>query len=168
MCCYALWYCQRIFCNAPDLDLQCWWKTKKININILIVKGWAWAPSAPPGCAFACSSIDWLLQLPGAVLLIGRAPFFYWGVSNHCALTEVFLLPGIQLCSLHRLNWLLLSYDYRHDYFLVSSMLKLWYHSGKVYQVKFHGHSSQMFLISLEIRNMLVIYYQSFWVVHHK
>jgi len=20
----------RTFCNAPDLDLQCWWKTKKI------------------------------------------------------------------------------------------------------------------------------------------
>ena len=68
---------------------------------------------------------DWLLQLPGAVLLIGRAPFVYWGVSNYCALTEVFLLPRIQLCSLHRLSWLLLSYDYRHDYFLVSSMLKL-------------------------------------------
>ena len=47
MCCFALWYCQRIFCNAPDLDLQCWWKTKKININILIAVG-AWAPSAPP------------------------------------------------------------------------------------------------------------------------
>ena len=73
----------------------------------------------------ACSSINWLLQLPGAVLLIGRAPFVYWGVSNYCALTEVFLLPRIQLCSLHRLRWLLLSYDYRHDYFLVSSMLKL-------------------------------------------
>ena len=73
----------------------------------------------------ACSSIDWLLQLPGAVLLIGRAPFVYWGVSNYCALTEVFLLRRIQLCSLHRLRWLLLSYDYRHDYFLVSSMLKL-------------------------------------------
>ena len=73
----------------------------------------------------ACSSIDWLLQLPGAVLLIGRAPFVYWGVSNYCALTEVFLLPRIQLCSLHRLSWLLLSYDYCHDYFLVSSMLKL-------------------------------------------
>jgi len=73
----------------------------------------------------ACSSIDWLLQLPGAVLLIGRAPFVYWGVSDYCALTEVFLLPRIQLCSLHRLRWLLLSYDYRHDYFLVSSMLKL-------------------------------------------
>ena len=73
----------------------------------------------------ACSSIDWLLQLPGAVLLIGRAPFVYWGVSNYCALTEVFLLPRIQLCSLHRLRWLLLSYDYRHDYFLVPSMLKL-------------------------------------------
>ena len=73
----------------------------------------------------ACSSIDWLLQLPGAVLLIGRAPFVYWGVSNYCTLTEVFLLPRIQLCSLRRLSWLLLSYDYRHDYFLVSSMLKL-------------------------------------------
>ena len=73
----------------------------------------------------ACSSIDWLLQLPGAVLLIGKAPFVYWGVSNYCALTEVFLLPRIQLCSLHRLSWLLLPYDYRHDYFLVSSMLKL-------------------------------------------
>jgi len=73
----------------------------------------------------ACTSIDWLLQLPGAVLLIGRAPFVYWGVSNYCALTEVFLLPRIQLCSLHRLSWMLLPYDYRHDYFLVSSMLKL-------------------------------------------
>jgi len=40
-------------------------------------------------------------------------------------LTEVFLLPRIQVCSLHRLNWLLLPYDYRHDYFLVSGMLKL-------------------------------------------
>ena len=48
MCCYALRHCQRIFCNAPDLDLQCWWKTKKININILIAKGGDWAPSAPP------------------------------------------------------------------------------------------------------------------------
>ena len=47
MCCYALWYRQRIFCNALDLDLQYWWKTKKININILIAKG-GWAPSAPP------------------------------------------------------------------------------------------------------------------------
>jgi len=36
--CYALWYCRRTFCNAPDLDLQCWWKTKKININILIAR----------------------------------------------------------------------------------------------------------------------------------
>ena len=75
--------------------------------------------------AVACSSIDWLLQLPGVVLLIGRAPFIYWGVSNYCALTEVFLLPRVQLCSLHRLSWLLLPHDYRHDYFLVSSMLKL-------------------------------------------
>jgi len=39
MCFYALWHCQRTFCNAPDLDSQCWWKTKKININILIAKG---------------------------------------------------------------------------------------------------------------------------------
>ena len=76
-------------------------------------------------CSSIDRSIDWLLQLPGAVLLIGRAPFVYWGVSNYCALTEVFLLPRIQLCSLHRLRWLLLSYDYCHDYFLVSSMLKL-------------------------------------------
>jgi len=37
----------------------------------------------------------------------------------------VFLLPRIQLCSLHRLSWLLLPYDYRHDYVLVSSTLKL-------------------------------------------
>ena len=66
-----------------------------------------------------------MLQLPGAVLLIGSAPFVYWGVSNYCALTEVFLLPRIQLYSLHRLSCLLLPYDYRHDYFLVSSMLKL-------------------------------------------
>jgi len=29
-------YCLRTFCNAHDLELQCWWKTKKININILI------------------------------------------------------------------------------------------------------------------------------------
>ena len=35
------------------------------------------------------------------------------------------LLPRIQLCSLRRLNWLLLPYDYCHYYFLVSSMLKL-------------------------------------------
>jgi len=27
--------------------LKCWWKTKKININILIAKEGAWAPSAP-------------------------------------------------------------------------------------------------------------------------
>jgi len=46
-------------------------------------------------------------------------------MSNYRALTEVFLLPRIQLCSLRRLNWLLLPYDYRHDYFLVPSMLKL-------------------------------------------
>jgi len=46
-------------------------------------------------------------------------------VSDYCALTEVFLLPRIQLCSLRRLNWLLLPYDYRHDYFLFSRMLKL-------------------------------------------
>jgi len=31
----------------------------------------------------------------------------------------------IQLCSLRRLNWLLLPYGYCHDYFLVPSMLKL-------------------------------------------
>ena len=62
MCCYALWYCQRIFCNAPDLDLQCWWKSKKININILIAKGGAWAPSAPPGCAFDCIEIFFIFQ----------------------------------------------------------------------------------------------------------
>ena len=40
-------------CNAPDLDLQCWWKTKEININILIVKGGGLSPfSPPPGCTF--------------------------------------------------------------------------------------------------------------------
>jgi len=33
---FCLWFRQRTFCNAPDLDLQCWGKTKKININILI------------------------------------------------------------------------------------------------------------------------------------
>jgi len=44
---------------------------------------------------------------------------------NYCALTKVFLLPRIQLCSLRHFNWLLLSYDYRDDCFLVSSMLKL-------------------------------------------
>ena len=84
-----------------------WW--------LLFVRAWS---------LLVVRSID-LLQLPGAVLLIGRAPLIYWGVSNYCALTEVFLLPRIQLCSLHRLSWLLLPYDYRHDYFLVSSMLKL-------------------------------------------
>ena len=53
MCCYALRYCQRIFCNAPDLDLQYWWKTKQININILIAKGGFEPLQPPPGCAFA-------------------------------------------------------------------------------------------------------------------
>jgi len=42
------------------------------------------------------------------------------------------------------------------------------YHSDKVYQIKFHGYSSQMLLIGLEIGNMLLIYYQSFWAVRHK
>ena len=81
----------------------------------------------------ACSSINWLLQLPGAVLLIGRAPFVYWGVSNYCALTEVFLLPRIQLCSLHRLSWLLLPHDYRHDYFLSSDYVQATANSTDIY-----------------------------------
>jgi len=33
-------------------------------------------------------------------------------VSNYCALTKVFLLPRIQLCSLRLLKWLLLPFDY--------------------------------------------------------
>jgi len=40
-------YCQRTFCNATDLDLQCWWKTTKININILIAQGGI-EPLQPP------------------------------------------------------------------------------------------------------------------------
>ena len=76
-------------------------------------------------CMGHCLQFDLLLQLPGAVLLIGRTPFINRGVSNYCALTKVFLLPRIQLWSLCRLNWLLLPYDYCHDYFLVCSMLKL-------------------------------------------
>jgi len=35
------------------------------------------------------------------------------------------LLPRHQLCSLRRLDWLLVPYGYRHGYFLVSSMSKL-------------------------------------------
>ena len=60
MCCYALWYCQRIFCNAPDLDLQCWWKTKNININILIAKG-GLEPLQPPPLAapLRVGSLKW-------------------------------------------------------------------------------------------------------------
>jgi len=38
----------------------------------------------------------------------------------------------------------------------------LLYHSDRVYQVKFHGHNSQKLLIGVEIRDMLLIYYQSF------
>jgi len=38
----------------------------------------------------------------------------------------------------------------------------LLYHSDKVYQVKFHGHRSQMLLIGLEIRSMLLIYHNYF------
>jgi len=42
-------------CTRSRLTVQCWWKIKKININILIAKGGAWNPSAPPsGCAFVC------------------------------------------------------------------------------------------------------------------
>ena len=96
-------YCSGCYKRA----IPVWW--------LLFVRAWS---------LLVVRSID-LLQLPGAVLLIGRAPFVYWGVSNYCALTEVFLLPRIQLCSLHPLSWLLLPYDYCHDYFLVSSMLKL-------------------------------------------
>jgi len=76
MCCYALWYCQRIFCNASDLDLQCWWKTKKININILIAKRGACTPSAPPGCAFACR--------PGSSPVALSVPLMVAHVSPPC------------------------------------------------------------------------------------
>jgi len=41
-------------CTRSRLTVQCWWKTKKINIHILIAKEGAWAPSSPPRCAF-----DW-------------------------------------------------------------------------------------------------------------
>jgi len=44
-------------CNAPDFDLQCWWKTKKTNINIVIVR-WDWSPLAPlcaPLCRILCA-----------------------------------------------------------------------------------------------------------------
>jgi len=35
-------------CTRSRLIVQCWWKTKKISINILIAKGWDWTPSASP------------------------------------------------------------------------------------------------------------------------
>jgi len=38
----------------------------------------------------------------------------------------------------------------------------LLYHSDKVYQVIVHGNSSQMILIGLERKSMLLIYYLSF------
>jgi len=46
---FCLWFCQRTFCNAPNLHLQSWWKTQKININILIAKvGRGLSPCSPP------------------------------------------------------------------------------------------------------------------------
>jgi len=48
---FCLCFCQRTFCNEPDLDLHCWWKTKKININILIAKGRLEPLQPPPACA---------------------------------------------------------------------------------------------------------------------
>jgi len=44
---FCLCFYQRTFCSEPDLDLQCWWKNKKININILIAKG-GLEPFQPP------------------------------------------------------------------------------------------------------------------------
>jgi len=38
----------------------------------------------------------------------------------------------------------------------------LLHHSDKIYQIKFHGHNSQMLLIGLKIGNVLLIYFQSF------
>jgi len=52
----------------------------------------------------SCLHFNLLLQLPGAVLLIGRGLFTYWGISNYCTLAMVFLLPRIPLCSLRHLN----------------------------------------------------------------
>jgi len=37
---------------TTDLDLQCWWKSKKININSLIAKGGLSPFSTSPGYAF--------------------------------------------------------------------------------------------------------------------
>ena len=48
MRCCASWYCRTTICNAPGLDVQCWWKTKKMNINILIAKGGDLSPFSPP------------------------------------------------------------------------------------------------------------------------
>ena len=49
-------------CTRSRLTVQCWWKTKKININNLIAKGGDWAPSAPPWlrlCTYAPESSFW-------------------------------------------------------------------------------------------------------------
>jgi len=44
----------------------------------------------------------------------------------------------------------------------------LLYHSERVQQVKFHGHSSQKPSLSPKIKSRLLIYCQSYWVVYHK
>jgi len=75
-------------------------------------------------------------------------------VSNYCALTEVFLLPRIQLCSLHRLSWLLLPHDYCHDYFLVSRMLKLSFLKPSKY-TRWIFASIGRFVTQFELQNSL-------------
>jgi len=46
MCCYALWYRWRTFCNAPHLDLNVGEKLRKQTSIFWLLTG-AWAPSAP-------------------------------------------------------------------------------------------------------------------------
>ena len=68
-------------CTWSRLTVQCWWKTKKININILIAKVGAWAPSAPPLAA----PLSWAKgKIAPAVLIMrqNRHCQIYWQILH--------------------------------------------------------------------------------------
>jgi len=85
-------YFRRTFCNTPDLDLQCWWKTKKININILIAKGGSLSPFSPPGCAFEPT---YALQLLLGVPLKAEYGIMLWKILYERTINFSTKLPNL-------------------------------------------------------------------------
>jgi len=94
------------------LTVQCWWKTKKININILIAKGGAWAPSAPPLAApLIVSSPKWAskmstLPINGKIYVKVYACVVYvYNVTSalYCAINNHFCVIKVSFVATSRL-----------------------------------------------------------------